>query len=60
MSTADNLVVFNDLDCLPVKLKLNCLNDDDGVEQTLIRRKEKFHKTCRLQFNKTELRRADK
>ena len=36
------------------------MNDSAGVEQTLPSKKANFHKTCRVQFNTTELKRANK
>ena len=36
------------------------MDDGDGLEKTFTQRKAKFHKTCRLKFNQTELKRAAK
>ena len=57
---AENLKTFNDLGCLPVNMKLTRLDYGDGIQQTLLQRKAKFHKSCRLKFNKNELQRASK
>ena len=57
---AENLKSFNDLGCLPVNIKLTRLDDGDGIQQALLQRKAKFHKSCRLKFNKNELQRASK
>lgn len=59
-SIAEHLAAFNDLGCLPEKLKGSRRADGDGLKQTFSRKKAKFHKTCSLKNNKTELKRADK
>ena len=59
-SIAENLETFAKLGCLPSKLNISVLNEGAGLETTFQCRRAKFHKTCSLQFNKNELKRAEK
>ena len=59
---ASNLMALDEIGFLPKTLKLSRLDDglDDGIEATLSQRKAKWHDSCRLQFNKTQVQRAQK
>ena len=45
--------------CLPKTLKLLRLDDGDGIEATLKLLKAKWHDSCRLKYNKTQLTGAE-
>ena len=55
---ANNLLGFKEIGCLPPTIPLSCLDDGDGIENTLVKHKARWHDSCRLQYNKTELQRA--
>ena len=57
---SENLVRFHDLASIPVALDIRRLDEDNGVRSTLEKRKAKWHKSCRIKFNTTKLRRAEK
>ena len=57
---SDILVGFNDIGCLPKTIQLSRLDDGDGIEVTLQNHMAKWHDSCRLKFNKTQLQRAQK
>ena len=57
---AENLEAFGRISCLPGTLKLSRLDDGKGIEATFRLHKAKWHDSCRLQFNKTKLQRAEK
>ena len=57
---AEALQAFNDLGCLPEDVNLTCMDDGDGLEQTFVSRRAKFHTSCSLKFNKNEIQRATK
>ena len=57
---ADNLEAFNQLNCLPWNLKLSRLDDGQGLEATFRQHEAKWHDSCRLKYNSTKLRRAEK
>ena len=52
---AEALQSFNDIDCLPEDVLLTRMDDGDGLEQTLVSRRAKFHAACSLKFNKSEI-----
>jgi hypothetical protein len=56
----DLLMGFNSIGCLPRTLNLSRLDDGDGIEATLRQHKAKWHDSCRLEYNKTKLQRAEK
>ena len=56
----DLLEGFSVIDSLPKTLNLSRLDDGEGVEVTLKEHKAKWHDSCRLRYNKTELQRAEK
>jgi hypothetical protein len=45
---------------LPVDVSIECLDEGQGIEQTLKDHKAAWHKTCRDLFNNTKLQRAKK
>ena len=57
---AENLEAFDRISCLPGTLKLSRLDEGQGIEATFRLHKAKWHDSCRLQFNKTKLHRAEK
>ncbi len=57
---AENLEAFDRISCLPGTLKLSRLDEGMGIEATFRLHKAKWHDSCRLQFNKTKLQRAEK
>ena len=57
---AENLEAFDRISCLPGTLKLSRLDEGQGIEATFRLHKAKWHDSCRLQFNKTKLQRAEK
>lgn len=57
MTIADLLVSFSNIDW---SLNLSRLDDGEGIEATLKQHQAKWHDSCRLQYNKTQLRRAEK
>ena len=57
---ADNLFGFRKIDSLPNTIDLARLDDGDGVEATFQRNRAKWHDSCRLEFNSTQLVRAEK
>ena len=59
-TVADLLESFNTIGCLPNTLNLSRLDDGEGIEATLKQHKARWHGSCRLQYNKTQLRRAEK
>lgn len=57
---AENLLKFNDLNCMPIKINLARLNEGEGIENTLLNLKARWHKSCITKFNATKLKRAEK
>ena len=57
---AENLEAFEKIHCLPGTLQLSRLDEGQGIEATFRLKKAKWHDSCRLQFNKTKLQRAEK
>ena len=57
---ADHLRGFRAIGYLPKRLDLSRLDDGEGVEATLKKHKARWHYSCRLQYNKTQLRPAEK
>lgn len=57
---ADNISGFIHLGCLPKTVNVSYLCEDETIELTFKRHEAKFHDSCRLRLNKTELRRAGK
>ena len=59
-TTAENLLAFKKLRCLPRTINLSRLDEAEGIEASFQHHKAKWHDTCRLEFNKTKLQRAEK
>ncbi|CAC5423563.1 unnamed protein product [Mytilus coruscus] len=57
---SENLEQFNEINCLQTSLDLNKLNDGSGIQNTLIKSNAKWHEKCRLKFNTSELKSAQK
>lgn len=54
-SLANNLQEFHSLNALPINVKFHALDEGQGLEQTLILRKAKWHKSCYLKFATSKL-----
>ena len=59
-SFVNNLKEFQNLDILPVSLKIDSLDEGPGIEQTLASRNASWHKSCRDLFSNTKLEHAKK
>ncbi len=57
---ADNIKGFHKVGCLSMTINLSKLDDGVGLEATFRQHQAKWHDSCRLQFNKTKLERAEK
>ena len=57
---SDLLVGFSTTGCLPRTMDLSHLDDGEGIEATVQQHKAKWHDSYRLQYNKTQLQRAEK
>ena len=51
---------FSKAGCLPRTINLSRLDDGESIEETFQKHKAKWHDSCRLQYNKTKLQRAEK
>ena len=58
MTIAILLVGFSKIGCLPKTINLAC--DGEGIEATMQKHKAQWHDSCRLEYNKTKLQRAEK
>ena len=59
-SLAENLLLFNGLGMVPFAINLEQLNGGSGVENTLLKNKASWHKSCKDKVNSTKLKRAQK
>ena len=57
---ADNLKTLDGLGALPTSVKLNRLDEGDGLEATFINRHAQYHKKCALKYNDKNVNRAMK
>ena len=57
-SLAENLIRFHELGQLPIRLER--LDEGNGIEMTMVANDAKYHQSCRLQYNNTKLQRAKK
>lgn len=57
---AKTLPAWYKLGQLPSSLKLDRLDDGDGLESTFIQQHAKYHKSCSLKYNEKNLQRATK
>lgn len=51
-SLAEDLLRFQTIQHMPMDIKLEQLDEGDGIESTLKAHQAKWHKKCRLQFNR--------
>jgi hypothetical protein len=57
---ASNLPTFQAMNQMPLIIDPSRLDEGQGIETTLRERGAKYHKSCRLLFNYTKLKRATK
>ena len=57
---ADNLQSLDELNPLPLTIKISRLDDGTGIEEMLKLHNAKWHKTCYVMYNKTKVNRARK
>ena len=57
---AGNIAKFRDHDSMPMQIDLSQLDEGDGLENTLVRCKARWHKSCYDLLNSTKLKRAEK
>ena len=57
---ADNLLAFSNIGCLPKNIDLDKLDDGEGIQATFEHHRARWHDSCRLEYNKTKLFRAEK
>lgn len=57
-SLAEKLMEFNELGQLPIQLER--LDEGQGIEMTMVANNAQYHQSCRLKYNNTKLRRAEK
>ena len=60
ISFARNVKIFQHLKLLPSSFNIDCIDDGSGMEETLLKRKASWHKSCRDLFSNTKLERAQK
>ena len=58
-TTAENLLAFERLGCLPKTINLSQLDEGEGIEASF-KHKAAWHDSCRLKFNKTKLKWVEK
>lgn len=59
-SVTENLLAFDKIGCLPMTIQLSQLDEGQGLETAFRLHQAKWHDSCRLQYNKTKLKRAEK
>ena len=57
---ANSVPLFHAINCMPIPLYPARLDEDGGIEETLMRNRAKYHQRCRLLFNNTKLQRTQK
>lgn len=57
-SLAEKLIEFNELGQLPIQLER--LDEGQGIEMTVVANNAQYHQSCRLKYNNTKLKRAEK
>jgi hypothetical protein len=57
---AKHIPLFNEVNALPIPMDIRCLDDDTGIDATLIGNNAKYHNSCRIKFNNTKLLRVQK
>lgn len=59
-TVAEKISEFHELGALPPHIQIERLNNGEGICATLQQNSAKWHNSCRLKFNETELKRARK
>ena len=59
LGIADNLLAFSKIGCLPNTIDLSKLDDGEGIQTTFEHHRARWHDSCRLEYNKTKLFRAE-
>ena len=57
---ADLLLSFREIGCLSLSVNLSWLDEGNGIAASLNQHKAKWHESCRLNYNKTQLRQAER
>ena len=57
-SLTEKLIEFNELRQLPFQLER--LDEGQGIEMTMVANNAQYHQSCRLKYNNTKLKRAEK
>ena len=57
---SSNIIRFIELDKLPVPIDIGRLDEESGIEATLLEHKAKCHKSCHSKFSTMKLQRAEK
>ena len=55
---AKNILTFHNINALPIPINPKRIDNGDGIEETLLTNRAKYHEACRLLFNNTKLNRA--
>ena len=55
---AKNNLTFHNINALPIPINPMRIDNGDGIEETLLTNRAKYHEACRLLFNYTNLNRA--
>lgn len=55
-----NVPLFHAINALPVMLDPARLDEGGGIDETLRKKKARYHQSCRLMFNNSKLQRAKK
>lgn len=59
-SLAEHLSSLHELNSVPLNINVSRLDDGDGMEETLVTHRAKWHKTCYVLCNATKVERARK
>ena len=59
-SFASNLLAFQELGPLPLKINIHALDEGDGIPETLKSHEAVWHKSCLNNFSTLKLQRAQK
>ena len=57
---AKNILRLDELNQLPRNLQLDRIDEGEGPEAALVANKARWHQSCRLAINNTEVKRAEK
>ena len=55
---AKNILTFHNINALPIPIDPKRIDNGDGIEETLLTNRAKYHEACRLLFNNRKLNRA--